>query len=381
MSAARSLAAPPAVGGVPRGGAAAALAQHAARLVHEQQPMRKRPACRRRPASHRHRRLLAEHDLPARLPLGRTVDAHLARCDEGARFGLLDAEQARDLRVEADHPARAASCRRAPCWPNGSILHTPPEKRRMASCASAADCSHNGHCASGLCICNPGWNGSRCASIRWSGTGAHRAFNDSLWTWGGSPVRGPDGLIHMFASELSNDCGVLHYSSNSRVIHLTATSPLGRFTRRAVALAPRPPPAWDSGAVHGPTVHALPGGRGWALYYTGTQLNWNGTHPNCTASVDPNQGDRTTRRIGIATSASLYGPWTRRAAPIFGPGDRAAGAWDWLDVSNPTPILFANGTVLLLYKGRGHLQAPRRPRRGRLLLYLPRHPHTSTRTT
>ena len=256
-----------------------------------------------------------------------------------------------------------------------------PQKRCMASCNSAADCYHNGRCASGSCICNPGWNGSRCASIRWSGTGAHRAFNDSLWTWGGSPVRGPDGLIHMFASELSNNCGVLHYCSNSRVIHLTATSPLGPFTRRAVALAPRPPPAWDSGAVHGPTVHALPGGRGWALYYTGTQLNWNGTHPNCTASVDPNQGDRATRRIGIATAASLHGPWMRRAAPIFGPGDRAAGAWDWLDVSNPTPILMANGTALLLYKGRGHLQAPRRPRRGRLPLCWPRHPHTSTRTT
>ena len=231
-------------------------------------------------------------------------------------------------------------------------------RRRMTSCASAADCSYNGRCSSGACICDPGWNGTRCASIRWSASGAHRAFNDSLWTWGGSPVRGPDGLIHLFASELSNDCGVLHYCSNSRVVHLTATSPLGPFTRRTVALAPRPPPAWDSGAVHGPTVHALPGGRGWALYYTGTRPNWNGTHPNCTAGVDPNQGDRTTRRIGIATSASLYGPWTRRDAPIFEPADRAAGAWDWLDVSNPTPILFANGTALLLYKGRGHLQAP-----------------------
>ena len=178
----------------------------------------------------------------------------------------------------------------------------------MTSCASASDCSYNGRCSSGSCICDPGWNGTRCASIRWSASGAHRGFNDSLWTWGGSPVRGPDGLIHLFASELSNDCGVLHYCSNSRVIHLTATSPLGPFTRRTVALAPRPSPAWDSGAVHGPTVHALPGGRGWALYYTGTRPNWNGTHPNCTAGVDPNQGDRTTRRIGIATSTSLYGP-------------------------------------------------------------------------
>ena len=81
VSAAMSLTGPPAVGGVPCGGAAAALAQYATRLVHEQQPVRKRPAGRRRPALHRHGRLLAKHDLPARLPLGHAVDAHLARGD------------------------------------------------------------------------------------------------------------------------------------------------------------------------------------------------------------------------------------------------------------------------------------------------------------
>ena len=104
VSGAISLTGPPAVGGVPRGGATAALAQHAARLVHEQQPVRERPAGRRRPASHRDCRLLAEHDLPARLPLRCAVDAHLARDDEGARLRLLHAEEARDVRVEAHHP-------------------------------------------------------------------------------------------------------------------------------------------------------------------------------------------------------------------------------------------------------------------------------------
>ena len=85
-----------------------------------------------------------------------------------------------------------------------------------------------------------------------------RAFNSSLWTWGGSLVRDDDGLIHMYASELTNECGILHYCSNSRVIHLTAESPLGPYVRRGVALGPREPPFFDSGAVHGPTIHRVP---------------------------------------------------------------------------------------------------------------------------
>ncbi len=218
----------------------------------------------------------------------------------------------------------------------------------MQSCSTAADCSgYNGDCVKGACVCHRGWTGAKCGAIAWAASGAVRAFNSSLWTWGGSPIRNPaDGKIHMFASELSNDCGILHYCANSRIIHLTAESPLGPYVRQGLALAPRAPPFWDSGAVHGPTIHRIPSsGRlnpdapVWALYYMGTANTWdvNGSHPNCTQVVDPNQGDRASRRIGLATATSLWGPWTRRDAPIFGPGDAAAGEWDYTDVSVRAP--------------------------------------------
>ena len=229
-----------------------------------------------------------------------------------------------------------------------------------SGCVTSANCNWHGQCnASKLCACAPGWTGPSCAEVSWAAGGATIAFEDKLWTWGGSPIRGEDGLVHMFASELTNDCGILHYCSNSRVIHLTASNPLGPFTFQGVALSPRNPPAWDSGAVHGPTVHRIPGSDEYALYYMGTSNTWdpaNGTHPNCTSSYDAQQGSRATRRIGVATSKSLSGPWLRRDAPIFGPGNASAGDFDYTDVSNPTPILFQNGSVVLLYKGRGHVQ-------------------------
>ena len=214
-------------------------------------------------------------------------------------------------------------------------------------CESDADCSgFNGVCSpAGACACNPGWTGEKCSELKFVPRSARRAFESELWTWGASPIADDSGAVHIFASQITNDCGILHYCSNSRVVHLVATSgdALGPYTMRGVALPPRAPPAWDSGAVHGVSVHALPRGvnASWpryALYYMGTKNNWgrNGSHPNCTATYDKEEGDRTSRRIGVATSDSLDGPWVRRDAPIFGPGDKAKGEWDYGPPTLPT---------------------------------------------
>ena len=170
------------------------------------------------------------------------------------------------------------------------------------------------------------------------------------------------GVYHFFSSQMTNDCGILHYCSNSQVIHLTSIDPLGPYSLRDVALPPRQPPHWDSGAVHGVSVHRLPSAAEgeevlpeYALYYMGTTNTWgyNGSHPNCTVEYDNQQGSRGARRIGVATSDSLDGPWKRRDQPIFGPGNKSAGEWDNSDESNPTPIIAPDGSTVLLYKGAG----------------------------
>ena len=67
-----------------------------------------------------------------------------------------------------------------------------------------------------------------------------------------------------------------------------------------------------------------------------------------------NPGSKTLcmQRIGLAWSASPNGPWTRSKQPIVPPG--APGAWDDLFTCNPTPHVFPNGSVLLLYKVRSN---------------------------
>ena len=258
------------------------------------------------------------------------------------------------------HKAHATSTRAYAACRSLRTCKMPPLGASRA-CKTGADCAgHNGECVAGRCVCHPGWEGDICGTVSFIARSASRAFLSRLWTWGGSIARADDGLVHMFASELTNDCGILHYCSNSRVIHLTASHPLGPYERRGVALSPRAPPAWDSGAIHGPTLHRI-SSRLWALYFMATRDTWSAAggahHPNCTAAVDPQQGDRATRRLGVAMAPTPWGPWTRRDKPLFGPGNRSAGEWDWLDVSNVTPIFLRNGTVVLLYKGRGHTQA------------------------
>ena len=261
----------------------------------------------------------------------------------------------------------------AGCWVGASTnCHETTEgwraRRRAAplppaKCSRDFDCSGaNGRCIGSECVCSPGWAGSRCGQVAWKQRSARTPFDIDAahmrgwWTWGASPAIDDGGKHHLFVSQISNDCGIHHYQTNSRIVHMTAPAATGPYTP-AADFDVLPPRAshWDDGATHGVTVHRLPN-RSWALYYMGFEKNWpQPTHPNCTAGsgeawANTTFGDHAGRRIGIALSESLDGPWRRLDAPIFGP---ASDAWDNFDVSNPAPIFMRSGRVVLVYKGRG----------------------------
>jgi len=193
-----------------------------------------------------------------------------------------------------------------------------------------------------------------CNEFAFSPSSGRVAYKSPWWTWGGSPILADDGMFHMFSSQISNNCGILHYCSNSQVIHLTSPNATGPYT-----LIDTPLPArldsWDNGATHGISVHRLPN-KSYALFYMGSAQGpaWK-RWPNCTAgsgdkTANTTEGSHNGRRIGIAIADDLNGPWRRLNAPLFGP---QKGAWDNIDVSNPSPIIKADGSVIMLYKGRG----------------------------
>jgi hypothetical protein len=224
-------------------------------------------------------------------------------------------------------------------------------------CATALDCSGAlGACVAGACVCAPPWSGPTCATLNVSLPAASSPTNGGLyadpsgaWTWTASPLQDDAGRWHLYVDRFTNGCGVLHYCSNGEVAHAVASNMFGPYTFSDVALAPRAG-LFDSGACNDVTATRLPNGT-WALFYMGAKLA--SPHPNCTAAYDPTEGDRGSRRIGLALAASPNGPWVRAAAPLLGPCAKAPDCWDDSDVSNPAPLFASDGSVTLLYKGRG----------------------------
>lgn len=243
-------------------------------------------------------------------------------------------------------------------------------------CRTDEDCSLSGSCSAGTgrCECDPGWRNGPAASCELLDLGATvpaiepgrraSAGLGDAWSWGGSPVWDPETeRYHLFFSEMTNGCGLLHYQTNSVVRHAVSVGSSGPWAvLPEPALSPRKGgDAWDSGAIHGPSIKRDPRRGVWLLFYMGTRHE--PASPNCTADpAAPVVMVSKTRRVGLAWSPSLAPgqvSWRRVGDDV---ADQAAGrvlsprpppAWDSTDVSNAAPHVFPNGSILLGYRAGG----------------------------
>jgi len=173
-------------------------------------------------------------------------------------------------------------------------------------------------------------------------------FKSETWSiWGGSLVKGSDGLYHMLYSRWPKAPGWI-WVSHSEIAHAVAESPFGPFRHVDVALPPRGAAWWDGLCTHNPNVHEFDGK--YYLYYMGNtgdgkilgepgreKLNW--LHRN-------------NQRIGVAVADSPSGPWRRFDTPLI---DVSADpeAWDSLMTSNPAVCRRPDGGYLMIYKAVG----------------------------
>jgi len=171
-------------------------------------------------------------------------------------------------------------------------------------------------------------------------------YMPDYWIWGSSVIKGEDGKYHMFADRWSKDLGFGAWVTNSEVVHAVSDTPEGPYQFSDIALPARGKEYFDGLATHNPRIIYYEGL--YYIYYFGTAYDF--PVPKSGIATEDNWFERAwmNKRIGLAWSKSLYGPWERSSSPILEP---RPGKWDATITTNPSPVVNSQtGRILLMYK-------------------------------
>ena len=151
-----------------------------------------------------------------------------------------------------------------------TCLRTPVPSTKT-TCASDYNCSYNGHCGDdGICKCFPQWKGPNCGVLNLIATARDAGYQPVMnasaavgfrnaTTWGGQAIRHDDGIYHMWAAQMSNNCGIWAWGQNSEVWHATSDNPYGPYKKVGPAIEPE--------EAHEPRVARAPTGE-YVMWYT-----------------------------------------------------------------------------------------------------------------
>ncbi|MGQ1784610.1 MULTISPECIES: glycoside hydrolase family protein [unclassified Saccharicrinis] len=182
-------------------------------------------------------------------------------------------------------------------------------------------------------------------------------YQDSAyWIWGSSVIKGEDGRYHMFASRWPRNVNFGNWVTNSEVVHAVADTPIGPYETVGAVLPPRGKEYWDGMCTHNPRIVKYKDQ--YLLYYFGTTYDFERPTPE-NPKVERDNWSRAwqNKRIGVAISNSVYGPWKRLDKPVIEP--REKGHWDASITSNPAPVVNEKtGEILLMYKSSADANKP-----------------------
>eukprot|EP01084_Bolivina_argentea_P309776 535870_1 len=197
------------------------------------------------------------------------------------------------------------------------------------SCISGDDmtCSLGGKCINNTCICDPTWTGLYCDVLDLLPSNKYKAFYRSYESsWGGSVLYDEtDKQYHMFVSDMSYNCTLSSWQTNSRIIHTISYYPDGPYKMKNISI-----PIFS----HNPTIHKIPNNAGYFIYHIGSANAKNGWK-NCSNTSDNNLQSKSTFNPNRAYAKSLNDNWIN----YKGNG-----------CNNPAALPFKNGTTLLVCK-------------------------------
>lgn len=179
---------------------------------------------------------------------------------------------------------------------------------------------------------------------------------DGYWVWCGSVIKGEDGNYHMFASRWKKTLP-MHpgWLLASEVVRASSPTPEGPYEFQEIVLPARGAEYWDGRATHNPQIKKV--GNTYVLYYIGTTHPFDDADENSKIPYDDPRVivSRANKRIGIATSKSVFGPWKRFDAPIL---NTRPDKFDNFLTSNPAPAIDDDGKVTMVYKTRTYVKRP-----------------------
>jgi len=253
---------------------------------------------------------------------------------------------------------------------------------RAGSCARDWDCALNGLCVSGTCVCDPSWyddsstNHSctllnvRAAPV--SACGPACAYHGNTTdlsghpvnssTWGARVIRAGDGTYRMAVNEYKFGCGLSTWRSNSQIAWAASPTPEGPFVKLGVAVD-----AWATN----PTVFSTPGGElvlvtcgdgypcalGAAATPSNNSACNNGVPCACVGPpaghchyVQPSANATSVLHFAhsLADADGAF-PWAPLNATLV---NFTLGQWI-PSLVNPSPLLLANGTTLIMVHSAG----------------------------
>ena len=204
-------------------------------------------------------------------------------------------------------------------------------------------CSLNGDLQpDGSCVCDLGWSGQVCNNLLLSPSQPLTSNSQTYYhpsipsasppfdnSWGISILEDNkvSGLYHGFMTELQNNCSLSSYSSASRILHLTASSPLGPWTVHDVAL---------HSFAHNPQVIRDVDGS-ILLFHIGNEVP---SFCNTTCSGG------NPARVNATCSGSSHGASVARAISPYGPWERISFILPDNE-TNPSAFLLSNGTIIV----------------------------------
>ncbi|MCT4644399.1 MAG: glycoside hydrolase family protein [Carboxylicivirga sp.] len=177
---------------------------------------------------------------------------------------------------------------------------------------------------------------------------------DGYWIWGSSVIKGEDGLYHMFASRWP-DYIPFHpgWMVASEIVHATSATPEGPYQFKDVALGRRGIQYWDGKSVHNPKIVKYKDK--YLLYYMGSTNPFPEITPDNAEQLTHESrwsvSGRWNKRIGVAVADNLNGPWKHSEQPIL--EVKPNTFYSYL-TSNPSPLVKEDGSIILMFKGRGY---------------------------